>query len=106
MKFVPLGALVAMALTSMSASAINSVNLADYRLVGRYSLPEPTRVTPPADHRAVRPAHRFTFELTVDRSSARLARREGTAGCSDYCWRYSRSYRCHIPTLSLSGRNA
>ena len=38
----------ALATASMSASAVTSVDLSNYQLVGRYALPEPTRVGPPA----------------------------------------------------------
>ena len=37
----------ALATASMSASAVTSVDLSNYQLVGRYALPEPTRVAPP-----------------------------------------------------------
>lgn len=42
-------ALVSLALLSLSASATTSVDLSSYQLVGRYALPEPTRVTAPSN---------------------------------------------------------
>ena len=47
MKLARLVLLASASLTSMSALAVPSVDLADYRLVGRYELPEPTRSTAP-----------------------------------------------------------
>jgi hypothetical protein len=47
MKTSTLSALVACALTSLAANADTSVNLANYQLVARYALPEPTRVAAP-----------------------------------------------------------
>lgn len=48
MKLIPLAVFVTTALASMSASAVSSVNLSDYRLVGRYQLPDVSRVPLPA----------------------------------------------------------
>lgn len=41
--------LVSLITLTTAASAVTSVNLEDYQLVGRYALPEPTRVTPPTN---------------------------------------------------------
>lgn len=44
-----LSVLVSLTTLTTAASAVTSVNLGDYQLVGRYALPEPTRVTPPTN---------------------------------------------------------
>lgn len=61
MKLVPLAVFVSTALTSMSAAAVSTVNLSDYRLIGRYALPEPTRVTAPANNLLAQEASGVTW---------------------------------------------
>jgi uncharacterized protein YjiK len=56
-----LAALITLTFMSMSASAVNSVNLADYQLVGRYALPEPTRVAVPPDNLLAQEASAVTW---------------------------------------------
>lgn len=59
-------ALVTLASVSMSASAVTSVNLADYRLVGRYTLPEPTRVTAPPNSLLAQEVSAVTWNRDTD----------------------------------------
>ena len=61
MRFVPALVLLASGLGCAAASAQVSINLADYSLIGRYALPEPTRVTPPANSLLAQEASAVTW---------------------------------------------
>lgn len=52
---------ITLALVSGSALAVNSVDLSNYQLVGRYALPEPTRVAPPVGNLLAQEASAVTW---------------------------------------------
>jgi hypothetical protein len=56
-------ALLTIAVATSSAAEIPEVNLAKYKRVGRYDLPEPTRTTPPAHSLLAQEASAVTLRL-------------------------------------------